>query len=192
MTIEVINGTLIVNSEYNSDFVEGARKLNGRWSGGAWHFDPRVREEVEALCLRCYGQNSTVNDLVNIHVEFTETKSVRCGPISINGRTLARAMGRDSGAKLGDGVVIVEGKIGSGGSAKNWETYVGKGTKMRIFDFPRAAAENLIANPPSRMIATIEAPEVIIDTAALEEERDRLLARLAEIEALIGPKVAHA
>lgn len=65
------------------------------------------------------------------------------GPVEVAGRTIARAWGRDSGAKLGDGVVKLQGRVGSGGSMKNWETVVD--ADVVLHDCPRKVAEKLIA-----------------------------------------------
>jgi len=48
------------------------------------------------------------------------------------GEKMAVAFDRDSGAKIGYGAKMIDGKIGSGGSRKNWYCYVNEGS---VFEF---------------------------------------------------------
>jgi hypothetical protein len=184
VSITVNSTTLAVKSPYNSEFVATAKRYGGKWSGGQWVFDARDEERVRELCKKVYGSDGLTADLCTIRAKFTANASVGGGPIEIAGRTIARAHGRDSGARLGEGVVLLEGKFGSGGSMKNWATFVGRnGAVVLVRDFPRAQAERLIAEGADWISIEPEAPP--LDRAALEAERDRLSARIAEINALL-------
>jgi hypothetical protein len=186
MNVQItVNGsTVAVKSPYNSEFVTTAKRYGGKWKGGQWVFDARDEERVRALCQKVYGTDGLSKDLCTIRAKFYISDAVCCGPIEISGRTIARAWGRDSGAKLGEGVVLLEGRFSSGGSMKNWETTVGNaGAVVLVRDFPRATAEKLIAEGATWLSIEPEAP--VIDCAALEAERAKLVARIAEIDALL-------
>lgn len=110
----------------------------------------------------------------------------------LGGRTIARAYGRDTGAKAGDGVIVDAGKIDSAGSAKNWKTVAREGTVIRVLDVPRATAEALCAadHQAYRVEIVGDAGPVAVDRESLAAERNRLLARVVEIDAILGPAAA--
>ena len=59
------------------------------------------------------------------------------GPVTCCGKVLARASGRDSGAKVGDDVALIDGSITSGGSSKNWRSIVKKDSVFKLLNvFP--------------------------------------------------------
>jgi hypothetical protein len=113
---------------YNKIMVEECRNLGGKWDKeqGAWIFSGIVSEEVEILDER---YNSSL-----IAVELTAVDDIgqHNEAVSFLGYTLATAYGRDSGAKLADGVALIRGQVGSGGSMKNWRTVVESGTVLRM------------------------------------------------------------
>ena len=39
--IDIKEDKLSVETEYSSEFVREAKKLNGKWNGVSWNFDPR-------------------------------------------------------------------------------------------------------------------------------------------------------
>lgn len=81
---------------------------------------------------------------------------------------------------------MLSGKVRSGGSAKNWDTIIEGGTRLRIKDVPRPIAERagwtIIAPNAPETIAKIAA----IDRESLTAERGRLVARIAEIDDLLS------
>ena len=107
VTTAVTGDTFAVNAPYNSEFISAAKRLGGRWDAPEWVFDARDEARVRALLIECYGTDGEVADLVTIKIEWSNSESAKRGPIAANGRTIARADGRDSGARLGDGVVIL-------------------------------------------------------------------------------------
>jgi len=221
MSFKIIeaNGKAQIVSPYNPEFVDKIKKLGGRWDSAAkvWTVDPRNVEVVRQAMREVYGQDDRPADLVSVKVTMLSSKSEGRGPVVMLGRTIASAWGRDSGARIGEGVVFVEGgadsggsvvmlgrtiasawgrdsgaRIGegvvfveggadSGGSVKNWETVVTKGSVIIIHDVPRALAE---ANPEGLTLEILA--EETPNLAALQEERERLLARVAEIDAILA------
>lgn len=72
---------------------------------------------------------------------------MRGAPLQIGSLTLARAFGRDSGARLGDGVAHLAGpKPRSGGSVKNWRTVIPGGCLLAVYNVPRAMAASALAD----------------------------------------------
>lgn len=178
------NGKLYVTTPYNSKYVYGAKKLGGKWKPAlkVWAFDSRDDDKVRALLLEVYGSDGTVSgDLVTARFRTDDKWYGYCKSLSIGGRTIARAYGRDSGAQLGEGVILLKGKIGSGGSVKNWETQMAMNSEFEVKDIPR---DHLDVLP--MVVELIRIIENGIDIQALQAEKERLLARLNEIEMILN------
>lgn len=193
VSIETEDQALIVRSPYNTGFIAEARKLAGKWDARreAWVFDVRNTGKVREALRFWYGTDGE-SPPDTVSVRLWVDGSCGCGPIVWQGRILARAFGRDSGAKLGEGVVVEDGGFTSGGSIKNWDTTT-KSTKdlqghscgavVVLHDVPRHFAESddresLIVH---KEIIVPEAPPAI-DAEALRAERARLTDRIAEID----------
>lgn len=185
ITVRVENGRVYVRSPWNEEFVKDAREqLSGKFIAGEWVFDVFNEQRVRKLLMELYGCDGITTDTCTVRVVLDEDDDAKQGPICVYGRPIARATGRDSGATLSPGIVLVEGSFTSGGSMKNWWTKVKNGRAVVLIrDFPGATARRLVSEGKDWISIEKEAPS--IDRAALEAERDRLLARLAEIEKLI-------
>ena len=138
--LEEKNGKVFTTSYYNYCFVTKARGLRGSWTAGQWVFDGSVRDHVVAAMEGCYSVNG-INpyEVCTLVVKNYSDEELQ-GGCELFGRPIAKAYGRDSGAKAQDGIFLLEGKFQSGGSVKNWKTYVTKAT-FEIHDFPVAALE---------------------------------------------------
>lgn len=178
--------TISVKSPYNSKFVEAAHKLNGKFDRGTWAFDARDAQRVRDLCFQIYGDDGVRKDQVTLRIEWLKGTGATCDSLQAHGRTIARASGRDSGAKLGEDVVLLEGAFTSGGSMKNWSTDVSTGTIVLVRDFPRAAALELVAKESAYRKYSIEEEAPIVDREALMAERQKLQLRIVEINTLLG------
>lgn len=177
---------IIVQSPYNSLFVEQARKLAGKFKDcpKRWEFDIRDEAEVLEACYLHYGEDGIRNDKCNVQITFHETFSEYHGALTILGYPLARAFNRDSGAKVGDGVLIKEGGFDSGGSMKNWTTKAYAGTVIVLRDISKPLVQLFIdENRYDPEAVTIEILEEYSDLAA---EKAKLLARVAEIDAQLN------
>ena len=180
--VETAGTSIEARSPYNPSFVDGARALGGKFDRGekVWRFDARSEQAVRDLCRKVYGTDGEDEDLVTVEITFAATYGAWQDGYYFAGRQLARAWGRDSGARIGEGVVFLEGKPTSGGSMKNWETVIGRGSVVRIYDLPRAALDNAPRDPDIKWRIVEEADD---RRASLEAERERLRKRLGEIEA---------
>lgn len=134
------DGIIEVVTPYNKEFVAKARNLRGKWSKSknTWIFDDSIEEYVKQALIECYGTTGenpveTCSLLVKEYTSYGYKTEVE-----LFGKTIARAYGRDSGAKLGDNIIWISGNYGSGGSVKNWSTDVENATfEIQNFPLPR-------------------------------------------------------
>lgn len=182
-----------VSSPFNPAFVRRAKYLGGKWNAETkvWTFDARDEEDVRALCLDIYGIDGSPVKLVDVRVTYNYSECSDRDAIYFCGREIARAWGRDSGAKLGNGVKLVKGKVHSGGSVKNWATIIEKGTVLVIRDVPEPIALRECGKNDLRLVEILPSTPVV-DIAALKVERDKLVARIAEIDSILSEQAATA
>lgn len=188
MTI-VVAKKILVQCPYNTKFILGAKKLAGKWLpyDKAWSFSTQHEDLVRALCHKWFGTDGTVPpDLVDVQITFREARSEDEGPVTIFGRVVARAHGRDTTARLGERVVFVEGKAFSRGDHKGWRTIVGEGSLVRMTGVPRALAGSQVLSGID--VSIIEPATSLDKTARLQAERLRLAARIAEIDATLAQR----
>jgi len=183
---------LFVTCPYSDKFVAGAKKLGGKFVKEQkddpypylrknyskkikyWVFLPQNEEAVRKLCIDIFGTDGdTTNELVTVKTTV-KTECTR-KPVSFHGRTLASAWDRDSGAKLGEDVALLDGIITSGGSTKYWSTIV-DGTFL-VHNFPKVKAEEL-------GLEIVE--NKAIDFDMLKAEKERLLSRIRDIDAILS------
>jgi hypothetical protein len=182
---------LHLTSPYNPDFIASAKAdLGAKWDGQCWCFD--IRDEAAALKLveRYYGWKSGM-PLVSVCVRFNEGRNYARSPCVLLGRVIASATGRDSGAKLGDGVRLQAGDgATSGGSAKNWTTIIAEGSEFIVHDVPMQMAQDHVDGKRQSRNVVVEVVSAAVpaasDPAALTQERAALVARIAEIDVLLN------
>ena len=140
-------GRFSVQSPYNGAFVRGARALAGQWDADArhWVFPAECIEDVRALLRRVYGEDGAAEiERVRVRVHYTDDLDAGDnGTVVVGGRVIARAFGRDSGAKLGEDIVLRQGGFSSGGSRKNWRIVVRDNTVFDILRLPAPMAHTL-------------------------------------------------
>jgi len=147
MMIERKGDDLHVVTPKNSDFIEGVKKLGGRWSGTAKAgvVSARQEERVRALCLRVYGEDGSAAavDRVTVRVRLMKPDGMRMwdytNPAECCGRVIAQRWGRDQSVKF-DGAIISGGFPDSGGSVKNPRLAALSDTVLEIYDVPRVLA----------------------------------------------------
>ena len=188
--IETEGTALDVTSPYNTDFVGRARRLAGRWNATrrVWRFDARDEQAVRDLLVACYGTDgTTMPDVVSVRLTYDGWWSAAREPFDYAGRIVAAASGRDSGARLGQGVVLLNGGFTSGGSRANWTTETLKsGAVVLLHDIPRRYVETSTVNYDCCTTEIVDTSKSEPDLAGLAAERARLTARLASIEASPG------
>ena len=152
-----------------------------------WTFPEHYRENVVEILADIFGYSESTSDTVLVrltvggHALEAERDSVR-----VAGREVARATGRDSGARLGPGVALMEGRIGSGGSRQYWRTVVPAHSELHI-ELPRSAAVRVVSNPAPWSSAEIVA-EIAprLDPAELLARRAALETAIREIDHLLA------
>lgn len=179
---ETSDGFLTVQSPYNVDFVYDLKqsisaKRFDRESR-SWIVPSDARDVIESLLTTHYGWQPDNSDLVTVHLVATEEISALHDSVRCAGYPIARATGRDSDARVCEGVTLLSGVIISGGSVKNWRTIVRAGASFRV---------KLHESSVSKIEKCwkYEIIEEKSDREKLEEERARLVARIDEIDRLL-------
>lgn len=180
-SIEKRDDKIFVVSDYSPDLPTKARKLGGSWNGKSWEFDARDEERIIKLYNKIYGDPT--EKLVTLKCKAKDTVSEWQSGIFLAGRCIARATGRDSGAKYGDGIVFLKGSADSGGSMKNWVTKIEEGSIFEIRDVPESKAKLELENTEFEVTILEDKPKINVEL--LSEERCKLLVRLAEIDLLL-------
>lgn len=139
---------------YNQNLVAECHRLGGKWDADekSWVFSGLVADKVEELDEKYNSQ------LIPVEIEFNETLFGEKGPAYLAGFKIAQAWGRDSGAKLADGIMLIDGDINSGGSMKNWDTRVKQGAKIRM-EVPEALLQGLFEHDVT--VARLDTHETI-------------------------------
>lgn len=200
--IEEIGQKIRVHSPYHPQFPSAARALGGRWDaeGKTWVFDIRDIDRVRETLRGIYGtdgsaEGATVTLHVNVNVlqrlamfDSALNQQLRSGSLFIAGREIARRPHRDAPVRLGEGVTIISGGFpATGGSVKHPELGPREGTVVEVRDVPVSAASAAVDQFPA---AVSIVGEQEAHHQALLAEKERLLARLAEIDAELGAVVS--
>ncbi|MDR0753891.1 MAG: hypothetical protein LBF04_00685 [Prevotellaceae bacterium] len=138
--LEIIDDKVKVTTPYHSTFVARARNLRGTWKNGAWWFDDSLLDYVREVLIEYFGTTGETSYETCTLLIKNFNDDCYTGPVTLFGRTVARAWGRDSGAKLGDDIVFLSGIYKSGGSVKNWRTEVENAT-FELHNFPVPSLE---------------------------------------------------
>jgi hypothetical protein len=138
-------------------------------------------------CTQIYTQNGKTKKTIRVRITLTDNlRSQDNAAVYICGVEIARASSRDSGAKISPRVRWVSGDLpDSGGSAKYWRTYIDAPAVFDIVDFPEAALDKLTTQTTDRGFTFEILQDQIINLDALRAERDRLTARIEEIDLLL-------
>lgn len=123
---------------YNQNMVTECHNLGGKWDADekAWVFSGIVADKVELL------DEKYNSELVNVEITFNETARGDREPVYLAGFKIAQAWGRDSGAKLAEGISLIAGDVSSCGSVKNWGTRIAEGTVIRM-QIPRLCLDDI-------------------------------------------------
>jgi len=100
------------------------------------------------------------------------------------GREIAHVAGRDSGARLGTGVVILTGGFFSGGSVKNPKILAKEGTTFELRDVPATKAREI--HEGYYDVAILDASGEVVEAATNKEpEPPPIDAERADVDAAI-------
>lgn len=135
--IESENGKIFVTSPYSSEFINGCRRLNGKWDKErkVWVFDCRLESEVSDYMLDVFGTDSDNYEKVDVIVDLTNYQENNYFTFA-GIRRLYREY-RDYDVKITGCSVISGGFKDRGGSRNNPALAPLDGTKIKIFDVPK-------------------------------------------------------
>jgi len=187
--IETYNERVYAFTPYDKAFVARAKTLKGKWDPAkkAWHFDPRDEDRVRELCVSIFGtagDPGDAADVVTVRIKAADHESPdrRENHITFAGRRVAWRPVRDEPVRLAPNVVVIEGAFPtSGGSQQYPRVCAGDDVILEVRDIPRVT---LKLEGEGRY----EIAGETIDVEALREERERLVARIAEIDVLLQGK----
>lgn len=150
--------TLSVSSPYLLEWVEKARLLSGKWEPNTktWQFNTAIKPAVLSALMEIFGEDGvTPIDFADIELTYNNFAYADRSPYCFAGREIAKAYGRDSGAKPGlHKVFFTQGKPTSAGSIKNWDTRIPTGTVIVLTDVPIPMV-NRIRNSENPVVAII-------------------------------------
>ena len=184
MKVRIESGEILVNAEYNSAFVKKARQLQGKWKSPNWAFPEDNREEIKALLIDTYGCADILEgeneQKVTVEIALDEYGGEENNELRFGNILLASRFGRDSYVKLADNVMVVSGDFRSrGGSVRNPTVSAEPNTILRVKNVPLQIYEREKNKGGVRLVSDI-------DINALTEEKERLLVRIAEIDAILA------
>lgn len=186
MKIEITDNKAMIYTPYNPTFVGRIKQIGGaKWDSAekCWTIPADCTDDARAIMREVYGEDDLPAKRVTVTVTVERNLDQWRGPVELLGKVVASAFGRDSGAKVGDDATFVKGSPKSSGSMKNWHTTVPAGCVFRLRNVPEAKIKEAEASDDYTFV--IE-DETAIDIPALQAEKERLLARIAEIDKLIA------
>lgn len=187
--ITIANGMAQIKTPYNANFVAKIKMVGGaKWDAEKrrWTVPESAVPAVREIMRDVYGRDDLVEgETVSARLTFAETIERTTTSVIIMGHTISRAYGRDSGANPGDGVSFVQGECFSGGSMRNWTSGVKGGSVVIIDKVPIALYEREKDNLPRGVTCEIVENDCPTSRIQLEEEKSRLLARIAEIDKML-------
>ena len=144
ITVDETSDEITVRSPFHPLLPKKARLIAGDWDGNVWTFDRREEAKVLKLYKDVFGYEKG-GKTVDIRVTLAEGGYLSAGTtgLMLAGRQIGRATGRDTGAKVGEGIIFETGEVTSGGSAKNWTTRTTDGCVFIIRDLYEHAFLNI-------------------------------------------------
>lgn len=102
-----------METPYNAAFVLGVKKISGKYNQDTkvWTVPSSLEGAARALLVETFGTDGSAPvEMVDLAVEVINGPwYADCSPIYLGPIEVARAWGRDSGAKLADGVALLAG-----------------------------------------------------------------------------------
>lgn len=181
-----------ISSPFNPEFVKKIHSIgSAKWHAATkeWQVPVESLEDAKQVLRDVYGTDGSENSEPKVTVKLTIDDNVDLGDIqsidnelvmTLFGREIMSARGRDSGVKVADGVTV-KGKYKSGGSMKYPTIEFGKGTEIIVYNVPESLAKK--AKVKHATVEIVSEPK--IDRQALLDEKERLLKRIAEIDKLL-------
>lgn len=157
ITVKEENSKCVCQCPKNFNVIKKFHDFKGCWNRekNYWEFNKLLIEDIKKLMKKYFGVENGEFESCQLIIKDLTTYETLKG-IIISGFELCRAFWRDSGAVLGDGVVLIDGKIDSGGS-KNWWTTKCEDATFKILYFPC----KMLKNPSIKRLIENEQIEII-------------------------------
>ncbi len=186
--INIVGNEARISAPYDEEFLNEMRYHNCRWDfeNKEWIADIDLIDIVRTKMKKCFGMDDFTNDFVNVWITIPESEYLVkcCRPVKMFGKVIATATGKKSGAIWGNDIVNISSLCGSGGSFKNWTTWVSKGKfKIKNVSKARILSEKTIYEDDGFIIEIVEPSK--INKQILIEERARLMNKINEIDKMI-------
>lgn len=185
LTITTTGPTTTLDAPFHPETATAAKAIGGKWDGKTWTFAARDEQRVRDLARQIWGTDGTPSSTVTVKIRLGNMAYEQA--IWFAGHRLAHRPSRDERVRLGEGVIITHGSFQqSGGSSKNPRLggHEQESVMLEVRDVPAAHPE-LDTQHPHMTVEVIGQDEPADATDALLAERERLLARIAEIDAIL-------
>lgn len=183
MEVKIEDGKIYVASDYNEDFIKGAKRINGKWDKPYWVFPEKNKDLLDKLLIQIYGECSD-GETVTLIVDLPKCKAARTSDrnLYLDVKNIATRFGRDKDVYFDSNVTILEGKFSDRGGSVNhpevtWDD--DKPLVLRIEDFPKVIYDRIEDKTGITLLDTK------IDFEKLKRERKELLKRIAEIDEIL-------
>lgn len=176
---------IYTTTPYNPDYTAAAKNIGGRWDATrrSWKFAAKNEQHVRDLLVSYYGTTGDdAAEMVTVKLDINKIwGNYLGGQIEFAGRIVARRRYRDERVLLGDDVILISGGFDNrGGSVKNPRIdEIKASTVLEVSNVPRTHDDTSIDG-----VTIIETAPVDVD--ALQAERAKLAARIAEIDATLA------
>ena len=186
ITTKIKGDEAYLYTPYNNKFVSAIKGIGGAYwdrDSRAWVIPADMLDQARKIMLRIYGESDIPTDSEKVSAELTFNKSVSRirEAITIYGKTICRAYGRDGGGNAGEDVAFIEGKPESGGSVRNWTSDVPQGSIVVLRNVPKMLLNEKLPEGVSARIFDNDTTR-----NELLAEKEKLLDRIAEIDKLLG------
>lgn len=186
MKIKIEDGLAFVHTPYHPDFVgKIKRRCSAKWDPErrAWRIKADMVPLVRKLMSDVWGECDIPAEgkRFDVQLHFKDSFDATCEGVYFFGKCLARATGRDSGARPGDGVFYLEGGCDSGGSSKYWTSIIKAGSVVMVYDVPELA----ISQEGRCGGIDYQFFERVPNKDELKSEKARLMARIKEIDTIL-------
>ncbi len=173
---------------YNKEFISEIKNIgSAKWNSDekCWTVPEEYIDNVREMMVHIYGYSDiSKNETVKVTVKFLEGVAETKDSVKIFGKDVSKATSRDSGARVGENVVLVSGKIESGGSRVYWESQVEEGTIFSLSKVNKNVFDKEKNNPPYK-IEILDVKDEVERKSELIAEKEKLLSRISEIDKIL-------
>lgn len=170
--VTIKDGKANLYTPYNADFVKAVKALGGaRWNASSrcWTISEDMLPQARKIMMDVYGYTDEEQaETITVKATFAKDVYEECDSVVILGKTVARAYGRDTGAKPGEDVLLQEGVLASGGSRANWRSIVRAGSVVTLYNVSRTLYDAKKDSLPEGVSV-----EIIEDESKKEEKKEQ-------------------